>query len=142
MENTKVPGRGLLITSCIIMLVSALPLMLWTFTMIYSTSPYDAPGDDLASLGCFFGAATYLWSVLPAVFGLAYSKKPHRYKCCRALGWITVTLLLACVVMQRVVFLFTTLPLAIMTTLYLIAAYAPKRREHMERREQNGSEQG
>ena len=132
MNRAEVPGRGLLIVTCIIMLVSALPLSLWTFNIVRVAVPFDVPGDDWAAIGCIVGAATYLWSILPAVLGLLYSNKAYRYKRCRVLGWLTAALLLACVVMQRGFFLITTLPLAVLTALYLIAAYAPKRRKDRE----------
>jgi hypothetical protein len=132
MNRAEVPGRGLLIVTCIIMLVSALPLSLWTFNIVHVAVPFDVPGDDWAAIGCIVGAATYLWSILPAVLGLLYSNKAYRYKRCRVLGWLTAALLLACVVMQRGFFLITTLPLAVLTALYLIAAYAPKRRKDRE----------
>ena len=132
MNRAEVPGRGLLIATCIIMLVSALPLSLWTFNIVHVAVPFDVPGDDWAAIGCIVGAATYLWSILPAVLGLLYSNKAYRYKRCRVLGWLTAALLLACVVMQRGFFLITTLPLAVLTALYLIAAYAPKRRKDRE----------
>ena len=135
MKRAEVAGRGLLMATCIIILASALPLSLWTFNIVHVAAPFDVPGDDWAAIGCIVGAATYLWSILPAVLGIAYSKKAYRYKRCRVLGWLTAALLFACAVMQRGVFLITTLPLAVMTVLYLIAAYAPKRREDREGRE-------
>ncbi len=135
MKRAEVPGRGLLMATCIIMLASALPLSLWTFNIVHVAVPFDVPGDDWAAIGCIVGAAVYLWSILPAVLGLVYSKKAYRYKRCRVLGWLTAALLLACAVMQRGFFLITTLPLAVTTALYLIASYAPKRREDRESRE-------
>ena len=128
-QSERTPGRVLLCTSSLFMLILALPLTWWTFNMGLTASPYDMPGDSLATLGCCVGAAAYVWSLPVAIIGLCALKKPHRWNWCRVLGWVCVALLVACVVMQRAYFVLTMPPLVLLTALYLIAAYVPKRQQ-------------
>ena len=44
-------NKKILIISSAFMLLISLPMMLFTFNMVYSASPYDKSGESLQSIG-------------------------------------------------------------------------------------------
>ncbi len=108
--------------SSFIMLLIALPMMVFTFNMIYSASPHDVPGDGLASLGLLIGAVGYIFSLVVAIAGLSFANKPHLYKWCKGLGYILIILLGITLILARAYFTFTMLPLAILIIPYILGA--------------------
>lgn len=55
----KVNKKILIISSAFMLLIS-LPMMLFTFNMVYS-SPYDKSGESLQSIGLLIGAGIYIF---------------------------------------------------------------------------------
>ena len=83
----KVNKKILIISSAFMLLIS-LPMMLFTFNMVYSASPYDKSGESLQSIGLLIGAGIYIFSMLVAIAGLSFANKPYIYNWCRNLGLI------------------------------------------------------
>ncbi len=69
--------RILVQISSLLMLVCALPMMLWCLNLINNA----ALDYEYAGAGCFGAAMVYAFSMVTGIAGLSFSKKTYRY------GW-------------------------------------------------------
>lgn len=122
MLTEKKPVHRLLFFTSLLMLIIAIPMMIFTFDMVYTASPHDVPGDGLASLGMLVGAGAYVYSMVVAIVGLVYYRKPYRHHWCRKVAWVLVLLLGIAFVLARAYFLIAMTPLVMLLSLYLWGA--------------------
>jgi len=114
----KVNKKILIISSAFMLLIS-LPMMLFTFNMVYSASPYDKSGESLQSIGLLIGAGIYIFSMLVAIAGLSFANKPYKYNWCSNLGLILMLITLLDAILLRAYFIITMLPLLILNIIYI-----------------------
>ena len=114
----KVNKKILIISSAFMLLIS-LPMMLFTFNMVYSASHYDKSGDNLQAIGLLIGAGIYIFSMLVAIAGLSFANKPYKYNWCRNLGLILMLITLLDAILLRAYFIITMLPLLILNIIYI-----------------------
>lgn len=111
------PRKRMLLTGSVLMLLAALPMVVWCLNLIGPASL----DYDYAGAGCFGAALAYVFSMVTAIAGISFAGKPYRYRWCRTLGMIQLTagvLLLA----PLMAYGFLTLPpLFILTVWYLTA---------------------
>ena len=67
------PKRTLLRISSVLMLLAALPMLLWCLNLIDSA----ALDYTYAGAGCFAAAIIYAFSVVTAIAGLAFARQFH-----------------------------------------------------------------
>ena len=120
--NKKSKKNIKLIISSSIMLLIALPMMLFTFNMIYQASPYDIPVDYMVSLGLILGANIYIFSMIVAIAGLSFANKPYRYKWCRNLSFFLMFIILLDFFLLRAYFTITLGPLLLLNFIYLLGS--------------------
>jgi len=112
--NSK-PKRALLRLSSILMLLIALPMLLWCLNLIdNATLDYTYAGA-----GCFAAAIAYTFSMVTAIVGLAFAGRLHRHRRCRVLAYIQLA---AGMLLIPVLCSYTALtlpPLFLLTILYL-----------------------
>lgn len=116
------PGQTGLTITAIIMLLAALPLAYWCQLMMSSESSHSP--DMLPVYGYLVGAILYAVSFPVGILGLFQAKRADR-RLSVAVGILLLIGLIACVIMQRINFLFTMMPLTVLTILYL--TFATKR---------------
>ncbi|NLL46609.1 MAG: hypothetical protein GX250_07360 [Clostridiales bacterium] len=114
--NSK-PKRIILRISSVLMLLAALPLMLWCW-YFFDVSAIDR---DLpyASVGCFAAGIVYVFSMVTAIAGLVFAGKPYRYRWCRTFGYIQLVAGLILIIPMLPYALFTLPPLYLLTVIYL-----------------------
>lgn len=78
------PKRVLLRVSSALMLLAALPMLLWCLQLIDNA----ALDYYYAGAGCFAAGIVYVFSMVTAVAGLAFTGKPYRHRWCRILAYI------------------------------------------------------
>ena len=124
-QDMKTPGDWLLIISAILMLLIALPMLLWCLSLI------DEAANDFAyaGAGCFAAAVLYAFSLVTAIAGTTFAGKRYRYCWCRILGYIQLTAGVLLIFLLNAYAVLTLPPLFILTVLYLSAAGWRKRRE-------------
>lgn len=124
-QDMKTPGDWLLIISEILMLLIALPMLLWCLSLI------DEAANDFAyaGAGCFAAAVLYAFSLVTAIAGTTFAGKRYRYYWCRILGYIQLTAGVLLIFLLNAYAVLTLPPLFILTVLYLSAAGWRKRRE-------------
>jgi len=108
----------LLRISSALMLLCALPMLLWCLNLINNA----ALDYDYAGVGCFGAALVYAFSMVTAIAGLTFAGRPYRYGWCRILAYIQLA---AGVLLIFPLYAYTvlTLPLLfILTILYLFGA--------------------
>jgi uncharacterized membrane protein HdeD (DUF308 family) len=121
-ESMKTKKPLLLVISSVLMLICAIPLMLWCFSLIDSASVDRMPGYTYAGAGCFAAAMVYVFSMVTAVAGLVFAKTPHRRHWCRTLALIQLTAGVMLAIPMRAYAALTLPLLLILTVLYLIGA--------------------
>ena len=82
--NNSPRKRILLRISSVLMLLTALPMLLWCLGLIDNA----ALDYTYAGAGCFAAGITYIFSMVTAIAGMAFAGKPHRYRWCRILAYI------------------------------------------------------
>lgn len=100
-----------------LMLICALPMLLWCLGLINnaatdSTFPY-------AGLGCFLGVLLYAFSIVTAIGGLVFARRPNRYGWCRMLAYVQLAAAVMLLVPLGPYGVLTLPPLFILTILYL-----------------------
>lgn len=98
-----------------LMLIIALPMLLWCLNLINSA----ALDYDYAGAGCFGAALIYIFSMVTAIAGLSFARKPYRYGWCRVLAYIQLTAGVVLIFPLRSYAILTLPPLFILTILYL-----------------------
>jgi len=117
-SNNSPRKRMLLRISSALMLLCALPMLLWCLNLINNA----ALDYDYAGVGCFGAALVYAFSMVTAIAGLTFAGRPYRYGWCRILAYIQLA---AGVLLIFPLYAYTvlTLPLLfILTILYLFGA--------------------
>ncbi|MCK9267896.1 MAG: hypothetical protein M0P14_04175 [Alkaliphilus sp.] len=112
----------LLVVSSALMLVIAIPMLMWCFTLINGAAVDMTPGYTYAGVGCFAAAIVYTFSMLTAIAGLTFAKRPYYRRWCRAMGLIQLIASVILVIPMRAYVVLTLPPLLILTMLYLIGA--------------------
>lgn len=112
--NSK-PKRILLRISSLLMLLAALPMLLWCLNLIDNA----ALDYTYAGAGCFAAGIAYSFSMVTAIAGLAFAIKPYRHRWCRTLGLIQLAagVLLIVPLLSYAVLILP--PLFLLTLLYL-----------------------
>lgn len=103
------------ITSSILMLLVALPMLLWCLGLINSA----ALDYDYAGLGCFVAGITYVFSMVTGIAGLAFASKPHRQRWCRMLAYLHLAVVVLLIPPLGPYWVLTLPPLLVLTILYL-----------------------
>lgn len=109
------PKRVLLRVSSLLMLLAALPMLLWCLNLIDNA----ALDYTYAGAGCFAAGIAYIFSMVTAIAGLAFAGKPHRYRWCRILAYIQLAAGILLIVPLRSYAALTLPPLFLLTVLYL-----------------------
>ena len=109
------PKRILLRISSILMLLVALPMLLWCLQLIDNAALDYA----YAGAGCFAAGIVYIFSMVTAVAGLAFAGKPHQHRWCRILGLIQLAAGVILIVPLLTYTALTLPPLFLLTVLYL-----------------------
>ena len=109
------PKRVLLRVSSLLMLLAALPMLLWCLNLIDNA----ALDYTYAGAGCFAAGIAYIFSMVTAIAGLAFAGKPHRYRWCRTLAYIQLASGILLIVPLRSYAALTLPPLFLLTVLYL-----------------------
>lgn len=125
--NSK-PKRVLLRVSSVLMLLAALPMLLWCLNLIDNA----ALDYTYAGAGCFAAGIVYIFSMVTAIAGLAFAGRLHRHRWCRTLGLIQLAVGALLIVPLRTYAALTLPPLFLFTILYMFG---------VEWREKRGSEQ-
>jgi len=112
--NSK-PKRILLRISSVLMLLAALPMLLWCLNLIDNA----ALDYTYAGAGCFAAGIMYIFSMVTAIAGLAFAGRHHRYRWCRTLGIIQLAAVVLLIVPLRSYAALTLPPLILFTALYL-----------------------
>jgi hypothetical protein len=110
--------RILIIISSILMLILAIPMLLWCLSIIDSA----AMDYTYAGAGCFAVAIIYTFSMLTAIAGLAFAGRPYRHHWCRTLAYIQLAAGVILIVPLHAYAALTVPPLLIFTIIYLIGA--------------------
>ena len=109
--------RILVQISSLLMLVCALPMMLWCLNLINNA----ALDYEYAGAGCFGAAMVYVFSMVTGIAGLSFSKKTYRYGWCRALAYIQTAAGIVLIIPLLPYAVLTLPPLFILTIFYLLA---------------------
>lgn len=112
--NSK-PKRILLRISSVLMLLAALPMLLWCLNLIDNA----ALDYTYAGAGCFAAGIVYIFSMVTAIAGLAFAGRHHRYRWCRTLAYIQLAAGVLLFVPLRSYAALTLPPLFLLTLLYL-----------------------
>lgn len=103
--------------SSLLMLVCALPMMLWCLNLINNA----ALDYEYGGAGCFGAAMVYVFSMVTGIAGLSFSKKTYRYGWCRALAYIQTAAGIVLIIPLLPYAVLTLPPLFILTIFYLLA---------------------
>lgn len=99
----------------IIMLLAALPMLLWCLNLIGNASL----DYDYAGAGCFAAAMVYVFSMVTGMAGIAFAGRPHRHRWCQTLAYIQLAAGVLLIFPLRSYAALTLPPLCILTILYL-----------------------
>ncbi|MGI6404339.1 MAG: hypothetical protein ACOX0K_09095 [Oscillospiraceae bacterium] len=113
--NSK-PKRILLRISSVLMLLAALPMLLWCLDLIHNASL----DYTYAGVGCFAAGIAYIFSMVTAIAGLAFAGQLHRYRWCRPFAYIQLVLGVLLIFPLRAYAVLTLPPLFLLTALYLL----------------------
>lgn len=105
----------LLWITSVLMMLSAPPMLLWCLNLINMA----ALDYDYAGAGSFAAAMVYAFSMVTAIAGLTFARKPYRYDWCRFLAYSQLTVGLVLVFPLQAYAVLTLPPLFILTILYL-----------------------
>ena len=111
------PKRILLRISSVLMLLAALPMLLWCLNLIDNA----ALDYTYAGAGCFAAGIAYIFSMVTAIAGLAFAGRLHRHRWCRALAYIQLAAGVLLIPMLCSYAVLTLPPLFVFTILYLFA---------------------
>ena len=112
--NSK-PKRILLQISSLLMLLVALPMLLWCLALINSA----ALDYTYAGAGCFAAGIAHIFSMVTAIAGLVFAGRLLRHRWCRVLGYIQLAAGVLLIVPLRSYAALTLPPLFLLTVLYL-----------------------
>jgi hypothetical protein len=115
----------LLRISSALMLLCALPMLLWCLSLIDNA----ALGYTYAGAGCFAAGIAYIFFMVTAIAGLAFAGRLHRHHWCRTLGYIQLAAGVLLVYSLRSYAALTLPPLFLLTVLYLVGVGWRKKRD-------------
>lgn len=98
-----------------LMLIIALPMLLWCLNLINNA----ALDYDYAGLGCFVAGMAYVFSMVTAIAGLTFASRPNRYYWCRILAYIQLAAGILLISPLLAYAILTLPPLFILTIAYL-----------------------
>jgi hypothetical protein len=107
--------RALLRVSSLLMLLAALPMLLWCLNLIDNA----ALDYTYAGAGCFAAGIAYIFSMVTAIAGLAFAGRHYRYRWCRTLSYIQLSAGILLIVPLCPYAALTLPPLFLLTVLYL-----------------------
>lgn len=105
-----------------IMLAMALPMMLWCLSLIDQA----ALDHTYAGAGCFALAMVYVFSMVTAIAGLVFAKRPYYYRWCRIMGYLQLAAMLILIWPMQAYSVLTMPPLITVTGFYLAGARESK----------------
>ncbi|HFU3969162.1 TPA: hypothetical protein ACGO20_000655 [Streptococcus suis] len=117
------PKRVILRVSSLLMLLAALPMLLWCLNLIDNA----ALDYTYAGAGCFAAGIAYIFSMVTAIAGLAFAGRHYRYRWCRTLSYIQLSAGILLIVPLRSYAALTLPPLFLLTVLYLFGVGWRKR---------------
>ena len=123
--NSK-PKRALLRISSVMMLLAALPMLLWCLGLIDNA----ALDYTYAGAGCFAAGIAYSFSMVTAIAGLAFAGRLHRHRWCRTLAYIQLGLGALLIIPLRAYAALTLPPLLLVTVLYLLGVGWREKRDY------------
>lgn len=109
------PKQILLVITSLLMLLAALPMLLWCLNLIDNA----ALDYTYAGAGCFAAGITYIFSMVTAIAGLAFAGRFHRHRWCWKLAYIQLAAGILLIVPLRSYAALTLPPLFLLTVLYL-----------------------
>ena len=109
------PKQILLVITSLLMLLAALPRLLWCLNLIDNA----ALDYTYAGAGCFAAGIAYIFSMVTAIAGLAFAGRLHRHCWCRKLAYIQLAAGVLLIVPLRSYAPLTLPPLFLVTVLYL-----------------------
>lgn len=109
------PKQILLVITSLLMLLAALPMLLWCLNLIDNA----ALDYTYAGAGCFAAGIAYIFSMVTAIAGLAFAGRLHRHCWCRKLAYIQLAAGVLLIVPLRSYAPLTLPPLFLVTVLYL-----------------------
>lgn len=115
--NSK-PKRVLLRIFSTLMLLCALPMLLWCLNLINNA----ALDYNYAGVGCFGAALVYAFSMVTAIAGLIFAGQPHRNNKCRTLAYIQLAAGVLLLYPLQSYAVLTLPPLFFLTVMYLFGA--------------------
>jgi hypothetical protein len=118
MPNNRLRKGVFLRISSALMLLCALPMLLWCMHLIGNASL----DYDYAGVGCFGMALVYAFSMVTSIAGLAFAGQPYRYGWCRVLAYIQLTAGVLLIFPSRAYSALTLPPVLLLTVLYLFSA--------------------
>lgn len=123
--NSK-PKRILLRISSQLMLLAALPMLLWCLNLIDNA----ALDYTYAGAGCFAAGIAYIFSIVTAIAGLVFAGRLHRHRWCRTLGLIQLAAGILLIAPLRSHAALTLPPLFLLTVLYLFGVGWREKRDY------------
>lgn len=119
-------SRVLLRISSVLMLLAALPMLLWSWNLIDNA----ALDYTYAGAGCFAAGIAYIFSMVTAIAGLAFAERLHRHRWCRTLGYIQLAAGVLLIVPLRSYAALTLPPLFLLIVLYLFGVSWREKRDY------------
>jgi len=95
------PKPILLIASSVLMLLTAIPLILWCISLINGAA-LDSY-FTYAGVVCFAAAILYAYSIVVAIVGLVFARRPHNYRWCRGMAYIQLAVIVLFIVPLAVI---------------------------------------
>ena len=120
------PNRVILRVSSLLMLLAALPMLLWCLNLIDNA----ALDYTYAGAGCFAAGITYIFSMVTAIAGLAFAGRHYGYRWRRTLGYIQLAAGILLIVPLRSYAALTLPPLFLLTVLYLFGVGWREKRDY------------
>ena len=99
------------------MILTAIPMIWWCLNLINSA----AMDYTYAGAGCFAAAVLYTYSMVVAIAGLVFARRPYYHRWCRWLAFIQLVVGVLLIVPLSGYAALTLPPLLIFTIMYLIA---------------------
>ncbi len=133
MYNNHKLKRILLRISSVLMLLAALPMLLWCWGHIGDVALNHT--SSYAGVGYFLAGVVYVFSMVTAIAGLVFAGQCHRYRWCRILGYIQLVAGVLLIVPLGSYFLLALPPLFLLSVLYLFGVGWRKKRNCSQQQE-------
>jgi len=101
--------------SSALMLLAALPMLLWCLNLIDNA----ALDYTYAGAGCLAAGIAYIFSMVTVIAGLAFAVRHRRHRWCRTLGYIQLAAGVLLVYLLHSYAALTLPPLFLLTALYM-----------------------